>query len=139
MDDQIKTEALDFARNSGVAALATTEKNVPFVRMMEVARLEDDFHIWFSTATSSTKMRQVKENPESCVVFYTGMCDLRIFGKAEIVTDKQQKDDLYRDKWDVHYKNGGKEDPEYSVIRITPEKVEYRNMEKYGLEPRDIL
>ncbi|MHC4660867.1 MAG: pyridoxamine 5'-phosphate oxidase family protein [Planctomycetota bacterium] len=134
-----KSEALEFARKVSVASLGTVDGDVPHIRMMETAKTDDDFTVWFSTAASSNKIRQLSENPNACVVFYEGVSDLRVFGKAEIVTDRAVKDALYQDKWDVHYKNGGKDDPEYSVIKVTPEKAEYRHFEKYGFVPEDVL
>ena len=135
MDSETKTEALEFARSVPAAALGTIYKNSPQIRMMEVARFDDDFTVWFTTARSSNKVQQIGENPNACVLFYSEAADMKILGKAEIITDKAMKDGLYKDKWDRHYTDGGKDDPEYTVVKITPDAVEYRDMKKYGLMP----
>ena len=139
MSENKKTEALDFAKSIENCLLATVDGSLPSVRAMEVARLDDDFTVWFTTAASSGKVAQVKENPGTCVYFWRGLEDLRVFGRSEVVADKALKDSIYKDKWDRHYPNGGKDDPEYTVIRVAPEKAEYRNMEKYGMWPEQIL
>ena len=73
------------------------------------------------------------------MLIWVGARDLRVFGHSEIVEDKSEKDALYQDKWDRHYPNGGKDDPDYAVIKIKPIKVEYRDMQKYGNYPEVVF
>lgn len=139
MNSEKKMEAVEFARRAQTACLTTVHGDMPQARMMEVAKMEDDFTVWFTTSACSNKIKQIKENPNACVVFYQDAVDLKILGKAEIIDDKAVKDALYNPKWDRHYQNGGKDDPEYAVIKINPVKAEYRDMQKYGLIPENVV
>jgi general stress protein 26 len=134
-----RKEALAFARSVVAASLGTVDGDVPHVRIMQVARVDDDFTVWFSSSASASKMRQIAENPNVCVVFWREATDLKVMGKAEIVADKAAKDALYRPEWDRHYPNGGRDDPNYGVIRVTAATAEFRDMRKYGLAPVNVL
>jgi len=134
-----KTESLEFARSVENVSLGTVESNQPHIRIMEVARIDNDFCVWFTTSASSKKIGQVRRNPNVCIVFNSGFRDLKIIGKAEIIEDKDAKHELYKEKWDRYYPKGGKNDPDYAVIKITPDLVEYRDMEKYGLTPKKVI
>jgi general stress protein 26 len=139
MSSEKLQEALRFARKVETACLATVDAKAPWARMMEVAKVDDDLTVWFTTSAASNKIRQVADNPEACVVFFQGVNDLIVRGKAEIVTDKAVKDGLYKTKWDRHYPNGGKDDPDYAVMKVVPIQAEFRDFEKYGLNPERVV
>jgi general stress protein 26 len=134
VSEEMKKEALEFARANPTSNLATVEGDQPHVRVMATTRTDDDFTVWYATHASSNKVRQIRACPKVCVTFWAGAADLRIFGKAEIVEDKDAKDTMWNEEW-LQFWPKGKEDPEYTLIKVTPEKVEFRNMEKYGMMP----
>jgi general stress protein 26 len=47
------------------------------------------------------------------------MVNLRLAGRAEILTDQELKDALWEDSWGV-YGPAGAQDPDYVVVRIVP-------------------
>jgi general stress protein 26 len=131
MSEDAKREALEFARNNPTCNLATIEADQPHARIMGAARIDDDFTTWYATHTSSNKVRQIRTCPNVCVTFWASAKDLRIFGKAQIVDDKDTKDKMWNDEW-LQFWPKGKNDPEYALIKVTPKKAEFRDMEKGG-------
>ena len=71
-----------------------------------------------------------------CILVSEQNESLRIFGKAENVFDDTVKAEKWQDNWSTFFK--GKDDPEYSLIKIDPSKVEYWHYEKYGMETKVI-
>ena len=137
MSEEAKKEALEFVGNHRTSHLATVEGDQPVVRVMEIVRIDDDFSIWYATGASSNKIRQIRSCPNVCITVCEAHTDLRVFGKAEVVDDREIKNQLWQDEWNQYWPKG-KEDPEYILIKVSPEKVEYRDMEKYGTEPKII-
>ncbi len=89
----------------------------------------DDFLIYFSTNTSSTKINQIKNNPNVSVYFsnpkeYKGCM---FCGKINIVTDQSIKKSLWQDNWTMYYP-GGMTDNDYTILELKPKllKVYYR-------------
>jgi len=79
---------------------------------------------YFSTNTSSMRVRQYLNNPNACVYFYrkgliryTGVM---LRGKMEVLTDQKTKDMIWRKGDRVFYK-GGVTDPDYCVLKFTAE------------------
>ena len=84
-------------------------------------RHEDNFLIYFSTNTSSSKISQIKNNPNVCVYYskpdeYKG-CMLS--GKIKIVTDQNVKKSLWQDNWKMYYP-GGVADNDYTILELKP-------------------
>lgn len=137
MNEELKNQALEFARSYNVSVLATLEGNSPWARFMEHCRVDDDFSFWYATALSSNKVRQIKENQEVCVLVFHQGEDLRIFGKAKLYQDTQTRHKFWQEKW-AEYFLQGKDDPEYAILKVEAVKVEYRNREKYGHQPLEV-
>ena len=81
----------------------------------------EDFLIYFSTNTSSSKVSQIRANPRVSVYF----CHPRRFhglmlgGDIEIVTDQALKRRLWQNGWEVYYPRGV-DDPDYTILRLLP-------------------
>jgi Uncharacterized stress protein (general stress protein 26) len=75
--------------------------------------------IYFSTNTSSLKVKNLKENAKACIYF----CDLRFFrgvmlkGTVEVIKDQSIKDMLW-ETGDTMYYSKGKTDPDYCVLKL---------------------
>ncbi len=124
-----KREALEFARGINYVLLATSLDDQPYVRLMHWSGIEDDFTIWLSTRVNSNKVRHIENNPAVCAIFVHEVGYLRVFGKAEVVNDKKKKVELWEDQWDIFWPRGA-DDPDYRLIKITAESVDYLNMSK---------
>jgi len=76
--------------------------------------------IYFSTNTSSLKVKSFNENPKACIYF----CDSRFFrgvmlkGTVEVIEDQSIKDMLW-ETGDTMYYSKGKIDPDYCVLKLT--------------------
>lgn len=76
--------------------------------------------IYFTTNTSSMRVKQYLANPKASVYFF----DKRFFrgvmlkGTMEVLTDVQIKEDIWREGDEMYYPEGVT-DPDYCVLRFT--------------------
>lgn len=81
---------------------------------------------WFTTNTSSNKVKFLRQNPKSSIYFV----DKRFFrgvslvGVAEILETQEAKQRIWRDGDTTYYKEGV-DDPDYCVIKFTAIKGRY--------------
>ena len=101
----------------------------PEVRAMLNPRLvEDNKYFYFSTNTSSTKIKQFKNNNKASVYFsdsktYKG---LLFVGEMEVLHDQDIKDKIWQ-FGDTIYYSKGVTDPDYCVLRFTAKKGRFYN------------
>lgn len=95
--------------------------------------------IWFSTNTSSQKVRAFRENPKASVYFV----DLEQFkgvslvGTVEVLETPEAKERLWRQGDQLYYKQGVN-DPDYCVLRFNAVKGRYyHNFQSEDFEVRD--
>ena len=83
---------------------------------------------WFSTNTSSMRVRQYQENPKASIYFYhKGLIryeGVMLKGTMEVLTDQANKDMIWRKGDSVFYKKGVT-DPDYCVLKFTAESGRY--------------
>lgn len=101
---------------------SVSEKGYPRICVLMPLKTVGVKEFWFSTGASGTKVRHFKNNGKAGVTFYSGGDSVTLTGEMEIVSDKSVKDGLW-EKWskflEKNFSNGGKDDPEYCVIRFT--------------------
>ena len=80
---------------------------------------------WFSTNTSSMRVRQYLENPRASIYFcrkglirYEGVM---LTGTMEVLTDQASREMIWRRGDTVFYRKGVT-DPDYCVLKFTAEK-----------------
>jgi general stress protein 26 len=79
---------------------------------------------YFTTNTSSMRVRQYRKNSKSCIYFF----DKRFFrgvmllGTMEVLTDQKTKDMIWRDG-DAMYYPLGVTDPDYCVLKFTANQM----------------
>jgi general stress protein 26 len=86
----------------------------------------DDFLIYFTTNTSSSKVEQIKRNPKVSV-YYCKPDDWRglmLGGTIEIVTDPGLRETLWQEGWERYYP-GGIDDPDYAILCLCPRLGRY--------------
>ena len=103
----------------------------PQIRTMNPFPVKEDLVIWFATARTSRKVREIKNNPKVCVYFadhINAKGYININGTATVIDDKELLVKMKRDYW-----NGipGWQDI-FVLIRIDPESLEIINY-KHGL------
>lgn len=78
---------------------------------------------WFSTNTSSNKVKCFRENPKASIYFF----DKRFFrgvsivGIVEVLETPEAKEKLWQDGDTMYYKQGVT-DPDYCVLKFTAKK-----------------
>lgn len=94
--------------------------------MLTPRKREGIKHLYFTTNTSSMRVRQYTDNPKACVYFY----DKRFFrgvmlkGTMAVLQDKQAKEMIWRDGDEMYYPNGVT-DPDYCVLKFTAKNGRY--------------
>ncbi|MCR4713895.1 MAG: pyridoxamine 5'-phosphate oxidase family protein [Treponemataceae bacterium] len=83
---------------------------------------------YFSTNTSSMRVKQFLENPNASIYFYhKGLIKyegLMLVGKMEVMTDQETKNSIWRRGDTLFYKKGVT-DPDYCVLKFTASKGRY--------------
>ncbi|MGI6005495.1 MAG: pyridoxamine 5'-phosphate oxidase family protein [Christensenellales bacterium] len=99
----------------------------PVAKAMLVPREREGIKtFYFSTNTSSNKVKYLRDNPKCSVYFM----DKRFFrgaslsGTAEVLEDAESKERIWR-TGDIMYYKGGVTDPDYCVLRLTVTKGRY--------------
>ena len=101
----------------------------PMVKAMLKPRQRSGLReFYFSTNTSSMRVRHFQENPKASVYFYrkglvkyTGVL---LTGTMEVLTDQETKNRIWK-KGDTMFYKGGVTDPDYCVLKFTAEKGRY--------------
>ncbi len=80
----------------------------------------DTLTIYFTTNTSSRKIRQIRANKKVCLYFvlpkkFKGVSAI---GTIEEVTDQSVKEDFWQTGWYIYYHKGAK-DPDYTLLKFT--------------------
>ncbi|MFX1574205.1 MAG: pyridoxamine 5'-phosphate oxidase family protein [Promethearchaeota archaeon] len=98
---------------------------------------ENEFVIYISTNTSSSKISHIKNNPKIAVYF----CDPEDFkgvmfgGVVEIIEDMNIKRNVWLDWWTRYYLEG-LEDPDYTLLQLLPKTAQfYYRLQKVQFEP----
>lgn len=124
-----KNQIFQFISEQKTAFIASVNTDgFPVIRAMLAPRKVDGNAIYFSTNTSSNKIKQYTENDKACVYFYQRgrfkYQGVSIIGKMEICTDQATKDMIWRFGDKLFYKQGVT-DPDYCVLKFTCSQAEY--------------
>lgn len=117
-------------------AMFNLKNNKQFPKLVDFMAKYDDLTLFFTTNTSSTKIKQIMNNPKVSVYY----CDTEIYqgfmcqGEIEIVKDKLIKDALWFDEWNMYYPDG-KDSKDYTILRLEPSYVKhYFNLRQSDLK-----
>jgi general stress protein 26 len=137
-----KKEIIQFAIQlmeiTEVAYFTTVSNGVPYTRALENLRNEKKFPkaskmfarhrnellVYFSTNTSSTKVKQIQKNPTVSAYYckpkeYRGVM---LGGLIEIISDQNIKEGLWEEGWERYYPKGVK-DEDYTVLYLLPKHI----------------
>ncbi len=109
----------------GVSFIGSVDGNgFPNMKAMLPPRKRESIkEFWFTTNTSSVRVKQYRENPKACAYFM----DRRFFrgvmltGIMEVLEDTQSKEMIWRDG-DTTYCPLGVTDPDYCVLKFTAQR-----------------
>ncbi|MBO4727878.1 MAG: pyridoxamine 5'-phosphate oxidase family protein [Spirochaetaceae bacterium] len=99
------------------------EENFPNVKAMLKPRKHSGLsEFYFSTNTSSMRVKQYQNNPKACIYFYhKGLIryeGVMLKGTMQVLTDQKSKDMLWK-RGDTLFYKGGVTDPDYCVLKFT--------------------
>ncbi|MHA1190816.1 MAG: pyridoxamine 5'-phosphate oxidase family protein [Promethearchaeota archaeon] len=150
--EEIKKLSLELIESSKATYLTTIDsEGYPITRAMFNLRnkeqfpefseyfngLENEFEIYISTNTSSSKTDHVKKNPKISVYY----CEPNDFkgvmfgGEVEIIDDINIKKNIWLDWWKKYYLKG-LSDPDYTLLRLKPKIARfYYKLQKVQFKP----
>lgn len=103
------------------------EEGYPNAKAMLPPRKREGLkHMYFTTNTSSMRVKQYTVNPKACVYFF----DHRFFqgvmlvGAMEVLQDQESKQMIWRDGDEMYY-SGGVTDPDYCVLKFIAQNGRY--------------
>lgn len=81
---------------------------------------------WFTTNTSSNKVKCYKKNNKASIYFvdHRNFCGINLIGEMEVLETADAKERIWR-KGDEMYYPGGVTDSDYCVLRFTAERGRY--------------
>lgn len=124
------TKIFSFIRRQRVAFICSVdEEGYPNVKaMLRPRRIDGLRQFYFSTNTSSMRVKQYLDNPRASIYFYrkglfryTGVM---LKGTMEVLTDQETKDMIWR-RGDTMFYKGGVTDPDYCVLRFSAKSGRY--------------
>ena len=129
----LKQKILEAIKPNQLGVLSTiSEDNKPLGRYMMVTG-DDDLNLFCVTSLSSRKVGNMRHNPHVHVTMgiSTGMQPpwIHFSGTAEILSDQETRNAHWDDMLKQYF--SGPDDPEYCVIKMSPERIEYWA----GMEP----
>jgi len=134
--------ALPVIEKSGAAMIGSIDEDgYPNVKAMLPPREHDGLKaFYFTTNTSSLRVKQFKKNPKASLYFYDGGSFLGVMlkGKMEVLLDQPAKDRIWR-KGDTMYYPKGIDDPEYTIFRLIPLTINgYRQLSFFSISPEEL-
>lgn len=103
------------------------QEGFPITKAMLKPRERQGINVfWFTTNTSSNKVKYFRENPKASIYFV----DKRFFrgasltGTVEVLETKEAKERIWREGDTMYYKEGVT-DPDYCVLKFTANKGRY--------------
>lgn len=124
-----KNQIYQFISEQKTAFIASVnDQGFPVIRAMLAPRKIEGNEIYFTTNTSSNKIKQFTANNKACVYFYKRSKfkyqGVSIIGEMEICTDQPTKDLIWRSGDEMFYKQGVT-DPDYCVLKFKCKVAEY--------------
>jgi general stress protein 26 len=124
---ELKNKIFEVIKKYPVSSVATINEDKPWVRYM-VVQPDENLNLWTTSFANSRKLEQIQKNNNVHVTLGADPQDwhkpyVNVVGKAEILTDKETKKKCWNEMLSEFF--SGPEDPNYVVIKISPEKIEY--------------
>ena len=129
-NNMYETKIAGCIRKQKVAFICSVdEEGFPNVKaMLKPRKIVGLKEFYFSTNTSSMRVKQFRENPNASIYFYhKGLIKyegVMLKGRMEVLTNQQTKDEIWRTGDTIFYKQG-KTDPDYCVLKFTAQSGRY--------------
>lgn len=125
-----KDRIIGFIKKQKVSFVCSVDENgFPNVKAMLKPRKQVGLkEFYFSTNSSSMRVKQYLDNPNASIYFYhKGIVryeGVMLTGTMEVLTDQKTKDMIWR-KGDTMFYKGGVTDPDYCVLKFTAKSGRY--------------
>ena len=100
------------------------ESGFPNIKAMLAPRKREGLVFYFSTNTSSLRVKQFKNNPNASIYFYRkglfSYSGVMLVGDMEVLEDQESKNLIWK-RGDTLFYKGGVTDPDYCVLKFTAE------------------
>ena len=129
MDSIIKSEIRNLRENAQIAFVGSVNENgFPQIKGMLTLEHESMATQYFSTNTSSKRVKQFLNNPKASVYYCDETKDkykgALFTGAMEVCTDHERKELMWREGFEIYYPKGI-DDEDYCVLKFTAETVNY--------------
>ncbi|HET6723445.1 MAG TPA: pyridoxamine 5'-phosphate oxidase family protein [Chitinophagaceae bacterium] len=117
----------EIAKDANICMFVTDLSKLPLMgRPMATQEVDEKGNIWFMSDRNSDKNRDIEKDPQVQLFYsHTGNYEyLSIYGSAEIVNDRTKIEKLWTPMAKTWFKEG-KDDPNISLIKVTPENAYY--------------
>jgi general stress protein 26 len=125
------------AKSTKTIIASVDDDGVPNLKAMLKPRENDGLKVfYFTTNTSSMRVKQYRKNPKASIYFYDSRFfrGLMLRGIMEVLQDQPTKDRIWRDGDTVYY-SLGVTDPDYCVLKFTAENGRmYENFKSYDFK-----
>ena len=125
-----KEKVEQFIKKQSTAFICSVDKDgFPNVKaMLKPRKIQGIKEFYFSTNTSSMRVKQYLENPKASIYFYhKGLIKyegVMLVGTMEVLTDQETKNMIWKKGDTIFYKKGVT-DPDYCVLKFTALKGRY--------------
>lgn len=134
--EEVRELAEAVVRADRFPTLATIDGDQPRVRPVSPVRT-DGFTVYVANLRSYHKTGEIAANPRVELCYVNDDHDqVRITGLAEVVTDRELIEDIWRSNNLLRHYLGTPDNPELIVYRIVPRRVRY--MQEWSLEYLDV-
>lgn len=136
MREKLKEKILDVIKDRTTACLATINDSKPWVRY--VVCYSDGLKLYIYTYKNSRKVRQIRKNPNVHIAIASDLEKfsspyVQITGKAFVRTELKFRKKYWQSFLKRYYPKGIN-DPNFCVIEVSPEIIEYRDTELKKLQ-----
>lgn len=102
------------------------EKKPLQTRPMTTQQVDDQGNFWFFSARSSHKNNEIQQDSRVQLLFANTSASefLTVYGRARVVEDRKKIEEIWSSLVKAWFPNG-KEDPDLTLIRVTPENAYY--------------
>ncbi len=119
----LKLEAAKLLASTRSVTISTVDaEGYPVPVAMVPVKRDELQTLYFSSMTSSSKVKNIQANPKTGVSFYNGYDGVTLVGEMEIVTDRAIKKEVFDEKWMSKHFPKGVDDPEYTVLKFTAKR-----------------
>ncbi len=125
-----KDKVIKFIKKQKASIICSVDQDgFPNVKaMLKPRKMVGLKEFYFSTNTSSMRVKQYQANPNASIYFYhKGLIKyegVMLIGTMEVLTDQETKDMIWRRGASMFYQKGVT-DPDYCVLKFTATKGRY--------------